>query len=275
VIDQVWRFTPGGRQDSNGISITDSSDVLVEGVTILNPVGYHIGIGGSKNVTIRNTNSFSVSQWADGIDSMSSSHLTIDNVFVRSSDDSIALYCGRWTFKGDSTDVTVSNSDLRADVAHPIFMGVHATPGGHEQLRNVRFRNSDILEHHQPGPDYQGCMAINAGDSITVRDISFEDIRVEPFTLGQLLSVRVFKNGDYNAEPGRGISDVTFRNVSYTGTQEDKSVIEGYDPTRTVSDVTFENLRVRDRMIVSPADANTHVGEHVEGIRFIATKPAP
>lgn len=274
VIDQVDRFTPGGRKPSNGIRMDFCRDITIEGVTILNAVGYHIGLGQSDNVTIRNTNSFSVSQWADGIDAMSCKRLKIEDVFVRSSDDCIALYGGRWMFAGDMTDVTISDSVFWADVAHPIFIGVHGTPGKEEVISKVRFRNIDILEHKQPGPGYQGCLAINAGDGITVRDVTFEKIRIEQISLGQLVNVQVFLNAAYNTEPGRAVQNIVFRDVRYTGTDLPKSDIRGLADDRRVKGVLFEDVVVGGKAVKSPADMNMEVGPFVDGLKF-KTTPRP
>ena len=48
--------------------------------------------------------------------------------FSRTSDDCIALYNHRWNWWGGSSDITVQNSVLWADVAHPINVGGHGDP---------------------------------------------------------------------------------------------------------------------------------------------------
>ncbi len=268
VIDHVNRFTPGGRKPSNGIRMDFCRDITIEGVTILDSVGYHIGLGACENVSISNTNSFSVSQWADGIDAMSCTRLNIKNVFIRSSDDAIALYAGRWMFSGNSTEITVSDSIFWADVAHPIFVGVHGTPGKNEVISDVRFSKIDILEHHQPGPGYQGCLAINSGDGVTVRNVTFEHIRIEPITLGQLVNVQVFMNGAYNTEPGRAVENIVFRDVRYSGTDRPKSEIHGFDAERKVKNVLFDHVVIGDQIVTDAASMNLEVGPFVENIKF-------
>lgn len=52
----------------------------------------------------------------------------IDNVFMRNSDDCIALYNHRWNWWGGSDNITVQNSILWADIAHPINVGGHGDP---------------------------------------------------------------------------------------------------------------------------------------------------
>src|SRR5690606_39407575 len=41
------------------------------------------------------------------------------------SDDCIAIYGHRWSYYGDTRNITVRNSVLWADVAHPTMVGIH------------------------------------------------------------------------------------------------------------------------------------------------------
>ena len=266
------------RQD--GILIEYSRDVEVNGIIEL-PSSYSVLIGQSENVSIRNIKSFSAGGNNDGIDVFTSTHVLIDGVFMRNSDDNIAIYGHRWNYYGDVRHVIVQNSTLWADVAHPILVGTHGDSANPDTLEDLEFRNIDILDHREPQLDYQGCMSLNAGDSNKIRDVRFEDIRVEDFNEGQLLNLRVFFNRKYNTSPGNGIEDVLFRNVTYTGTHANPSMIEGYDENRAIKNVVFENLRINERLIFDDmpgkpgyyktADmANIFVGEHADGIRFIA-----
>ncbi|MGO4270710.1 glycosyl hydrolase family 28 protein [Paenibacillus sp. TAF58] len=162
-----------------------SKRITVEGITIVDPPHYSIYLGSSEHVQIRNFKAFSTRGWSDGIDIMACFHIDIEDIFMRNSDDCIAVYGTRWDFYGDTRYVTVRNSVLWADVAHPIMMGTH---GDHHKdgdtIEHIRFENIDILEHHEPQENYWGAMAINAGDLNTIRHVTFEDIRVEEFELG-------------------------------------------------------------------------------------------
>lgn len=111
-----------------GIEITDSENVLVDGITVVNPEHYTVFGGGSSDIVIRNLKSFSCRSWSDGIDMMCCRKVLVDNVFLRTSDDCIALYNHRWNWWGGSSDITVQNSVLWADVAHPINVGGHGDP---------------------------------------------------------------------------------------------------------------------------------------------------
>ena len=251
-----------------GIEITDSRNVTVDGVTVVNPDHYTVFGGGSENIVIRNLKSFSTRGWSDGIDMMCCRNVTIDNVFMRNSDDCIALYNHRWDWRGGSSDITVKNSVLWADIAHPINIGGHGDPDNEqgEVIERLHFRDIDILEHDEDDPPYRGAMCIVLGDNNIARDITFEDIRVENIQEGMLFHLEVQFNPKYNKTPGRKIENVTFRNIAYDGYGESKSEIKGYDDTRTVSGVTFDNVRVNGKKITSLNDFITN--EYIHNIRF-------
>ncbi|OJJ55362.1 hypothetical protein ASPSYDRAFT_1158900 [Aspergillus sydowii CBS 593.65] len=111
-------------------------------------------------------------------------------------------------------------------------------------MEGVTISNIDILDHREPQVDYQGCLAINCGDENLLKDIVFEDIRVEDFRLGMLLSFKVLYNQKYNLAPGRGVHNVTVRNLSYNGTGGNIPAITGYDEDRNIQFVDFQGLEI-------------------------------
>ena len=68
-----------------GIEITDSENVLVDGITVVNPEHYTVFGGGSSEIVIRNLKSFSCRSWSDGIDMMCcrSVRLTMSSCAIR------------------------------------------------------------------------------------------------------------------------------------------------------------------------------------------------
>ncbi|MDR3217651.1 MAG: hypothetical protein LBU22_01505 [Dysgonamonadaceae bacterium] len=60
-----------------------------------------------------------------------------------------------------------------------------------DRLHNLHFSNIDILEHDEDGHNYQGCMAFSVSDKNLVKDVTFENIRVESIQEGQLFNMRV------------------------------------------------------------------------------------
>ena len=252
-----------------GVRIIYSHHITVEGIILLDPPHYSIYIGQSEHIRIRNFKSFSTRGWCDGIDMMSSSHIEIEDVFLRTSDDCIAVYGSRWDYKGDSRCVSVKDSVLWADVAHAMNIGGHGDyRRGGDLIEDIQFSNIDILEHHEPQPGYWGAMNINVGDNNTVRNVIYDNIRVEDFELGQLLDIRVVWNEKYNPVAGKRIENIHFRNVTYNGKDENKNRIHGFDCERSVEGVTFTNLRINGELILSAEQGNFEINEFVSGIQF-------
>ena len=260
-----------------GIRIANSRNVYVEGL-----VATQCATGGSDSVTIRNVKVISYFGWGDGMNVFSSRNVLFDRVFCRTSDDCTTVYCTRLGFEGPSSNITMQNSTLWADVAHPIFIGIHGNVDKPEILENLNYVNIDILDHKEKQLNYQGCLAINAGDENLIRNVRFEDIRIENFRQGQLVNLRIFFNEKYCKAPGRGIENVVFKNVSYTGNRAEISVIEGYDAQRKVRNIRFENLRINGQIISDDMPgkpkwyhtgdmARIYVGPHVEGVSFLNT----
>ncbi len=112
-----------------------------------------------------------------------------------------------------------------------------------------------------------------------MRDITFDNIRVEDFRQGQLINIRIFFNKKYCAAPGKSVSGILFKDITYNGGNSELSIIAGYDDSRKVSDITFENLvingqKISDDMPGKPKwyktgdMARIFIGEHVENITF-------
>lgn len=263
---------PEGR--GAGISIINSKNVLVEGL-----ITTQCPTGGSDSITIRNVKAISSYGWGDGMNVFASNNVLFDGVFCRNSDDCTTVYGTRLGFVGGCKNITMQNSTLWADVAHPIFIGIHGNVENPEILENLNYINIDILDHKEKQLDYQGCLAINAGDDNLIRNVRFENIRIEDFRQGQLINLRIFYNKKYCKASGRGIHNVLFKDISYTGKNAEVSIISGYNTERQVKNIRFENLKINGEVISDDMPgkpgwyktgdmARIFVGEHTEDVTF-------
>jgi hypothetical protein len=237
-------------------------------------------------VTFSGLRAFTHGPWGDGIQLYCSEDVTVDGCFLRTSDDTIALYTHRWDFYGDTRNITVKNTTLWADVAHTINIGVHGNPDPEapEVLEDLVFENIDILDHREPQVHYQGCLAINASDGNLVRNVTFDGIRVEDFRWGHLVHMQVSFNPRWNTAAGRGIQSIYIKDLDYSGDNAEPSLLIGLDADHVIDDVTFENLRVNGRVIADSAQkprwyatydgVPMFVNDHVRNLRFLTTDEA-
>lgn len=258
-----------------GCHIHRSRNILIDGM-ILNTCP----VGGSDGVTIRDVRSISHPAWGDGLNVFASSNVLYDRVFCRNSDDCTTAYATRKGFSGSARNIQMKNSTLWADVAHPIFIGLHGNPAVGDTIENLVYENIDILCQAEPQIDYQGCLAINCGDDNLVRNVTFNNIRVENILQGSLLQVKVGYNKKYCTAPGRGVEDIRFRNIRYKGESAGLSIINGYDESHAVKNVSFHGLKINGRQLYddmpdkpqwySTADyVPMMIGNHVENVAFI------
>jgi hypothetical protein len=252
-----------------GFEITHSKNIEIDGPTVVNPAHYTVYGGETAGLKITNLKSFSNKGWSDGIDLMSCSDVEISDIFMRNSDDCIAIYTHRWDYYGDARNYIVKNAILWADIAHPVNIGLHGDTGKEVNLiENLRFSEIDILEHDEDDRNYQGCIAFSVSDHNLVRDVTFENIRIENIQEGQLVNLRVLFNEKYSAGPGKGIQNVTFRNIFYSGSGENTSVIEGFSKEYNIDNVLFENLVINGKKIRSLEEGNIKTGKYTDRIEI-------
>jgi len=257
-----------------GCHVHRSKNVLIDGL-IVNTCP----VGGSDGVTLHDVRSISHPGWGDGLNVFASSNVLFDRVFCRNSDDCTTAYATRKGFSGNTRNVRMRNSTLWADVAHPIFIGIHGNPEVGDTIEHLVYENIDILGQAEPQVDYQGCLAINCGDGNVVRDVLFDNIRIEQIEAGSIAQVKVGYNQKYCTASGRGVEDVTFRNVRYTGTTPNLSIINGYDQDHMVRNITFEGMKINGQPIYDDMPGKPRwyatadyvpmfVGNHVSGVVF-------
>ena len=262
-----------GRQQA-GIMVRYSKNVVVDG-----PVTTQLPVGGSDSVSVSNAKCISWYGWGDGMNVFASNNVTYNHVFCRTSDDCSTIYCTRKDYKGGCRNIKVTDAVYWADVAHPIMIGLHGDISRNEVIENVVYEDVDILDQAEKQIDYQGCIGINNGDNILVRDITFRNFRVESLRCGMLFNFRVCFNKKYCSAPGRGIENITVDGLTYNGAQPNMSIITGYDGGRKVKGIRFRDLVINGKAIYDTmpgkpawyktADfANIFIGEHVEDVTF-------
>lgn len=224
-----------------GIEITYSRNVLIDGPTVLNPAHYTVYGGQSEDITIRHLKTFSCRSWSDGIDLMCCKRVRIEDCFLRTGDDCIALYNHRWWYWGGANDIKVTRCSLWPDVAHPVNIGTHGDDRSDtgEVLSNVCIEDCDVLYART-----DAVLKVASGDKNWIRDVKFRDIRVERVDATALFGLAVVFSGKYNRAPGNNVTGVEFSNIHFTGdaSQLKPSFIKDYDADHRVDNVSFRHV---------------------------------
>jgi polygalacturonase len=245
---------------------------LVEDVIIINSTCWNIELRGSRDCVVRGVKQIGEVSTSDGIDVVSSQNVLIENCFLRNNDDCVVIKAGKRLYergKGVKWGENVENVLVQNCVLINDNSG-NALEIGHElqadEIKDITFRNCDILSVHGWGAAF----SINNADRAVVRDVLYEDIRVEHhFT--HLINFRVVRSR-YGRDAERGhIRNIVMRNIDVTLTPFNAgytvSHIGGLDADHTAEDITIENL-CQDGEKVTDGDQIELFTRHAKNIVF-------
>ena len=274
-------------QGGGCIRLTDCSDVKVEGVILRDPDVWCLSAFGCRNLQIANVKLVGLWRYnADGIDICNSQDVVIRNCFVRAFDDAIVLKGLNWGQGGfherPVRNVRVHDLVIWCDWGRALEIGAETSA---PEIADVQFQDCDIIRTTHIAMDIQ------CGDRALVRDIRYENIRVETDDacpaprmqesrderyvaapqdqyVPNLLVIVISKN-PYSKDPERGnVRNVTYADVSVTGRRAPRSFFNGLDVQHTVQGITIDNLRLNGKLANTAAEANLSVGQYVSGVRF-------
>ena len=238
------------------IHVTDSSDVRIEGIIVRDSSCWAVHLSGCTSVRVRNVKQVSGRLNSDGINPVNCRKVHISDCFIRSRDDSIAVKAIRTA--PPAGDILAERCVIWNDWG--FALGI--TYETRAPITGVTFRNCDIIHSEH------WALGVHVVDSATVRDVRFEDIRIE-HAGGQLLRLNVSKDfWATDPEPGH-IRGVRIKNVLYTGKGRPTSSIHGHGEKNLVEDVTIENLLIGGKAVSDAKAGRFEVNAHVRGVRFV------
>ncbi|MFZ4397995.1 MAG: hypothetical protein ACOYOU_20475, partial [Kiritimatiellia bacterium] len=139
-----------------------------------------------------------------------------------------------------------------------------------KHIRNIKMQNCDVLWHSGGGT-----FAILPVYGVEVRDVLFEDIRVETIARPEsALFIIGLPNGagvcGATSAESPSIRGVTIRNVTVLQpTPVRRNSIEGWGPDHLVQDVLIENFRYGDELILDAKAMGLKTNAWVKNLRFI------
>ena len=99
-------------------------------------------------------------------------------------------------------------------------------------------------------------------------NIRFNNIRIGDIRNNDLFYVAVQYDYSYSLVPGQAVKNVTFSNITYTGTGFELSTIQGYADDRRVDGVHFENVVINGSKLTGADGEILAVGPFADNITF-------
>lgn len=261
------------------VRLTDCSNVTIEGIVMRDPDVWCCSLFGCRDVVIRNIKLVGLWRYnADGIDVCNSQNVIVEDCFVRAFDD--ALVVKGLKHRGDKPvgNVTFRRCVVWCDWGRAMEIGAETCA---PEIADIAFLDCDIVRTTHIALDIQH------GDRALVRNVRFEDIRVElpepnprpalqkdrderyqPGT-GFLphLAVVVIHGTNYSQDKERGrVQNVAFRNISIQAARMPDSFLRGFDDQHTVDGVTLSGWRFNGEPLPTLEAMKLAVGPHVANV---------
>ena len=290
---------PGAVPFRNLILLEGAEGASIEGITLFNCHRPHVAdafgtvfVTGCSHVRISGVRVLNPSlNWGDdGFDIVSSSHVLLEDVFVRAGDDCVAVK--------NIADVDTRDITVRRAVLWDMPNGGNGLEIGFEirshPVHDVHFRDIDLI-HIERG----AAISIHNGDTAPVEDVTYDDIRVEDVRRRLIDFAVLYSQGgldrpsdeaennrrldvagawdgllryppDEAAERAKhrgSIARIHVKNLRIVEGALPYSAIAGFDDAHRVTDVVIEGLEYQGRPIRSAADGKFAI-DHAAGITF-------
>lgn len=190
----------------------------------------------------------------DGFDPDNSSRVLIENCFISTNDDAIAVKL-RYGERRDMSDIT-----FRDNVVWTVKSALKVGTEVYEKkLSKVRFENNDVI-HADRG------IVVYLYRGADVSDISWVGNHFE-FIGGDAKEMNlVFQIRDVE---GRGkMRDLLIKDNTFERFSKNLSEMTGLDDEHEINGVVFENLVIHGQKRLNAKDAEIEVKAHVDGITF-------
>ncbi len=260
-------ITIAGRGILQGkVEITGCTNFNVEGIFIRNTRGWSNTLTDCHNSGYRNVKVFSYEAIysVDGINPVSCTNFIIDDCFMRCRDDCVAIKSGDINLRVDS--VFISNCVMVGwACSDGITIGFELNGG---PVENIFVKNCDILYARGDGRTKgHAAFSIVCDGPAIVRNIFFEDIRVEEQVEFKNLEFIVTDGTLYGTDPPGHIKGVRMKNVQWENNTK-PFIITGYSPDNMVEDIVFDKCSAGGKIITGMSDADIRTNSFVKDIKF-------
>ena len=233
------------------IEIRSTENVLIEGITILDPAGWTIALHKSKNVTLDNVKIITARQNGDGISVQSCSDVTVKGGFVRCWDDALVV---KNVDRGTTSNVTFDGVTVWTDLAQSMEVG-YETNG--PTMDNITFKNITVVHNF-----HKAAISLHNCDDAHITNVKYQNITIEDGqNLGDvqddgdndfLIDFTIAYHVDWTKSGGiRGSVDgVTIENVKvYELNESVVSRMNGESAESSINNVSINGLEIEGKQV--------------------------
>ncbi len=258
------------------IELQRCKNVLIEGISILNPAGWAVTLYQCEDVRMDNVKIITARANGDGISAQSCQNVLVSGGFVRTWDDSLVV---KNVALGSTKNVVFDGVTVWTDLAQSCEVG-YETYGA--TMEDIAFRNITILHNF-----HKAALSIHNCDQAAISGVTYENITIEDAAMrgdNQLdgendyfIDMTVAFNKEWTKSGGeRGsIRNVAFRNINVLQMADTVACrMMGEGAKSNISGVTIENVSVEGKRMDGAEALKLAVGAYVDPVNFISTADA-
>ena len=254
------------KDDANTIWMQDVDNVEVDGPILINNQDqwtYHTL--NSNNVSINNLKV--LSSIRDGIDITSSQNVTVNKSFVMALDDAICIKATPLSREEIVDNIKVSNSVIwNVGGGNSLEIGYETLT---DSISNVVFSNLDIIHsesNSEPWPP-EAIMSIHLANQAMVKDISYDNIRIEDAQEDYLIDLRIWKNYLHRNTERGNIKNISFENIKIVDNSPfPPSAFNGFDLNHKITEVAILGLWNNGKKVESKKQAKFQINQYASNI---------
>lgn len=235
--------------------------VRIEGLTCVGASHWTIHLAQSQDCLLRDLTLIGYRENSDGIDIVNSHRVTVEDCLIRTGDDAVVVKAMADPSVSGGGEILVRRCTIWNDKVR--CLGI--TGETRSDISGVRFEDCDIVRSVAVWTEELGSLCIVVGDSGTVSDVVFEDIRIEEERRHAMVCL-IFKDRFSVDKAGGHIRNIVFRNITLpVGVP---SLLHGYDEAHGIVDVMLENITVGGELVTGAAALQLNSNRFVSGIRI-------
>lgn len=256
-----------GRKKRRMLHFANCQQLRLQDVTLLGAIDWCVVPLACSDFSITGVNCVTWEVNGDGIDLVGCKNGTVENCFIRTADDCVAVKATDYDDPrgcADCRNLTITGCILwNARPGNALEIGFETRC---DSISHVRFLDCDVLHCDYEGWQSGGVFTIHNGDRARVHDILYADIRVED-AQQKLFDFKVLQS-QYSKDTGRGfIENITARNIQVLCDYLPPSIFRGCDNAHGIRNMTITGLTHRGKPVTSLLDGHM-IAESGSEIRF-------
>ncbi len=264
ILDIDGEYSRKGRRMTH---LYECKNLTFRDITMTGSYGWSLVFTGCEGVTVDGVNIMTWVCTGDGIDIVGSHDVTVQNCFIRTADDCIAIKAV--DYRGAAGLQNVYNVNVRRCVMWNAIPGNGIEIGFEtrcDEMYDITFEDIDLIHCEHEGWQSGGSITVHNGDRARIHHITYRDIRVED-SVDKLFDFKVL-HSNYSRDDVRGsVEDVLVERVALVSGRFPPSILSGFSGESPVRNIRFVDCTAYGQPIRNMTDCRM-VAERTKEITF-------